>query len=282
MKFSNKNVTQKQYRQVIRFFDCANYIYLDQIKNVKFNRISGYKKSKDIFNRIYYDFTTISRLIDEKDVLNSATILRKVFEDIIYIIATSFDKTIVVTIDSKPLEFRNVLKNNCEAIFGDSIIPEFFDYIYEYLCKIIHPCSLKELMSHINANPINRKYVINAIKFMMLTIEYIFLTFINKNSQIDNSLNESVWATCWLVNLFNCIRYSQHSKKNMRIVKKYLVNDMKSKYVNKVNTENLDFVKYVKDNPKDFNDIRDGILEKVQYEIKSSKYCSEVDSIING
>lgn len=282
MKVSSDIITSKQYRQVLRFFDCTNYIYLDQIKNVQFNKISGYKKSKDIFNRIYGDFIVIDKMLNEKELLNSATLLRKVYEDIIYIIVTSYDNKFVVTIDSKPSEFRRILKNHCVDIFGDGITPDFFDYIYEYLCKIIHPCSLKELISHIYANPINRKYVLNSIRFMMLTIEYIYLSFINNNNNVDNTLNESIWAMCWLVNLFNSIRYYHHSKKSMRIVKKYLINDIESKYINRVNTENTDFAKYVQNNPKEFEDIRDGIIERVQKEIKRSKYNDDVDLILRG
>lgn len=281
MEFRRNKSDIKQYRDAIKFFDCASFIYLDQIKNVKFKKVSGYVKSKDIFNGIYEDFIVVGNLINQKDIINSATILRKVYEDIIYIIATSFDRKLIVTTDTTPKVFRKVLKDNYQSLFSDSISPDFFDYIYSYLCKIIHPCSMKELISHVQMNHINRKYVLNCVRFTLLTIEFVYLDFINKKANTDNSLNESVWATCWLVNLFNFVRYLKSNHKHKRIVEKYLINDNNSKYINEKEEEIKDFCEYIRENSVEFESVKKEILDKVKCEIENSGYSEKINELLH-
>lgn len=122
----------------------------------------------------------IAILNDCQDLLNAATVLRTLYENIIYIIATSYDKEIKTTLDTSPGELRKVLVENCSSIFTDYFEPDDLNNIYKYLCKIIHPCSLKELVSYMNKTIKYKNYLLGNLKYMMLVIEYMYLNFLNK------------------------------------------------------------------------------------------------------
>ena len=99
---SNKNLyTQKinNYKKYVRILNCANYIYLDELHNFEFKKISKYTKSKYMYDKVIMDFELVNELIDNKDLLNAATILRTLYENIIYIIATSYNKDFIIDLD---------------------------------------------------------------------------------------------------------------------------------------------------------------------------------------
>lgn len=164
----------------MKFLECANYIYIDQIQQFEFKKISEYKKSKEIFISICKDFLLVNELLKREEVLNAATILRKVYENIIYIIATSFDKNLKVDLDIQAKAFRVILENNCNELFGDYIEKEDFNQIYVFLCKLVHPSSLKECIAYLENTNKYRMYMVSNIKYIMVTIEYIYITFLNK------------------------------------------------------------------------------------------------------
>ena len=72
------------YKKCMRILNCANYVYLDEIDKFEFKKISKYKKSKNLYNKITHDFQLANELIDKQDLLNAATILRTLYENIIY------------------------------------------------------------------------------------------------------------------------------------------------------------------------------------------------------
>lgn len=168
------------YKKSMKLLNCANYVFTDEIDHFEFKKISKYTKSKPTYEKVKADFKLVNELIDKQDLLNSAAVLRTLYENIIYIIATSYDRKIKTTLDTSPGEFRKVLVENCSSIFTDYFEPEDFNYIYKYLCKIIHPCSLKELVSYMNKTIKYKNYLLGNLKYMMLLIEYMYLNFLNK------------------------------------------------------------------------------------------------------
>ena len=63
------------YKKCMRILNCANHIYLDEIDDFEFKKISKYNKSKNLYNKITHDFKLVNELIDKQDLLNAATIL---------------------------------------------------------------------------------------------------------------------------------------------------------------------------------------------------------------
>ena len=266
------NSKYKQYKQVMRVLDCTNYIYLEHIKNLDFKKIGGYKNSKDIFNKIYNDFCVVNEMIEKQDIINSAVILRGIFENIMYVIATSFDKNIKVTLNSQPKDFRKVLEDNCEDIFSENIDKEMFYDIYSYLCKIVHPCSLKECVTYIEKNRIYNKYILNNIKYAMVTIEFIYLDFYNKIIMIEDELCNSLNDLMDYIFFYNLIQFNKSNLKFKNIAKKYFINDTSNQYVKKQQDSALEISEYIKNNPGEFNSRRDTTIKKVEDVLNKSIY----------
>ena len=57
------------YKKGIRVLRCANYVYLDEINSFNFKKISKYNKSKNIYDKVDYDFKLVNKLINNKDLL---------------------------------------------------------------------------------------------------------------------------------------------------------------------------------------------------------------------
>lgn len=122
------------YKKCTKIFDCVNYIFLDEILNFKFNKISKYSKSKYIFKKIVNDFRLVNYVLDKKDVINSGVLLRSLYENIMYLIATSHDKTLVVDLDVMPKKFKKILEDNCKKeLFERFFISLFHVLFYFYL-----------------------------------------------------------------------------------------------------------------------------------------------------
>ena len=266
------NSKYKQYKQVMRVLDCTNYIYLEYIKNLDFKKIGSYKNSKDIFNKIYNDFCVVNEMVEKQDIINSAVILRGIFENIMYVIATSFDKNIKVTLNSQPKDFRKVLEDNCEDIFSENIDKEMFYDIYSYLCKIVHPCSLKECVTYIEKNRIYNKYILNNIKYAMVTIEFIYLDFYNKIIMIEDELCNSLNDLMDYIFFYNLIQFNKSNLKFKNIAKKYFINDTSNQYVKKQQDSALELSEYIKNNPGEFNSRRDTTIKKVEDVLNKSIY----------
>ena len=49
---SNFIKRMKDYKKCMRFFDCANHVFLDEIDNFEFKKISKYNKSKSLYNKV--------------------------------------------------------------------------------------------------------------------------------------------------------------------------------------------------------------------------------------
>ncbi len=112
------------YKKCMKLLNCANYVFIDEIDCFEFKKISKYTKSKPTYEKVKADFKLINELINRQDLLNAATVLRTLYENIIYIIATSYDKKIKITLDTSPEELRKVLVENCSSIFTDYFEPE--------------------------------------------------------------------------------------------------------------------------------------------------------------
>lgn len=269
------------YKKCMRVFDCANYIFLDEILNFKLNKISKYSKSKYIFKKIVNDFRLVNDLLNKKDVINSGVVLRSLYENIMYIIATSYDKTLIINLDIMPGKFKKILEDNCDTIFTDYFEKEDFEALYKYLCKIIHPCSLKELLSYFEKTIKYKPYLISNMKYIMVTLEYLFLNFLNKKIGAESSFDLNLIDVCTYVNLININCFLNDVDKTQKFTKQYLFFDTNNKYI----TESK------KDLEMLYNDIITNadlieininqLLKETDNQINCSKYKDVVYDILN-
>ncbi len=271
------------YKKCMKLLNCANYVFSDEIDCFEFKKISKYTKSKPTYEKVKADFKLVNELINRQDLLNAATVLRTLYENIIYIIATSYDKEIKTTLDTSPGELRKVLVENCSSIFTDYFEPEDFNNIYKYLCKIIHPCSLKELVSYMNKTFKYKNYLLGNLKYMMLVIEYMYLNFLNKKIGNDESkfdLNFIDLST--YVNLMNASYFINDVKDSKSFIKRFFYYDTNNKYI----TDNQERLKEVYEtliNKKELveEDIKE-LTKALDTQIKESKYNEIISKILSG
>jgi len=272
----------KVYKKSMKILDCANYIYLDEINNFEFHRISKYRKSKCLYDKIICDFRLVNELIIRQDLLNASTILRALYENIIYIIASSFDKTLKITLDIKPGKLRRILEENCTTLFTDYFEIEDFDDIYSYLCKLVHPGSIKELLSYMGKTVKYKNYLLGNLKYIMIAIEYMYLNFLNKKIGNEESrFDLNLIDLCSYINFINVSYFIDDVKDNKSYIKRYFYSDINNKYINdnqkklkdsceKIINEKDWYTKYIK-----------LITEELNEQIKNSKYNEVVYKILN-
>lgn len=278
---SNFSKKLNDYKRCMRVLDCANYIYLDEIKKFEFHKISKYSKSRCIFNRTVKDFALVKDLLDKGEIINSAVLLRNVFENLMYIFATSIKKNMVVNLDINPVIFRNTVENNCSELFTDYFEKDDFNMIYKYLCKIVHPCSLKELLSYFEKTIKYRMYLVNNLKYILVTLEYMFLNFLNKRLGMFNEMDKGLIDVCTYANLYNINDFILNIDKTQRFIKQYGYYDTDNKYVKESNELFVSLYNEMSSNKESIEIDLTNLLKEVDKQIYANGYTEIVSDILN-
>ncbi|MBD9074431.1 hypothetical protein EGP91_00300 [bacterium] len=271
------------YKKCMKLLNCANYVFSDEIDCFEFKKISKYTKSKPTYEKVKVDFELVNELINRQDLLNAATVLRTLYENIIYIIATSYDKEIKITLNKSSRELRKVLVENCSSIFTDYFEPEDFNNIYKYLSKIIHPCSLKELVSYMNKTFKYKNYLLGNLKYMMLVIEYMYLNFLNKKiGNEESKFDLNLIDLCTYVNMMNITYYINDVKDSKSFIKRYFYYDTNNKYI----IENQEKIKVVYETLIDKKDLVEEDIKELtkalDCQVNESKYKVIIADILGG
>lgn len=271
------------YKKCMRILNCANYVYLDEIDKFEFKKISKYKKSKNLYNKITHDFQLANELIDKQDLLNAATILRTLYENIIYIIAKTYNKELDITLEIEPWRLRETLEKECNKIFTDYFEKYDFNAIYKYLCKIVHPCSMKELLSYMSKTVKYKNYLLSNLKYIMLVIEYMYLNFLNKKiGNEESKFDLNFIDLCTYVNLMNVNYFINEVKDSKSLINSYFYYDTNNKYITE-NQEKLKEVYEMLSNNKKLieEDIKE-LTKALDSQIKDSKYNEIICKILSG
>ncbi len=282
MKHNNYARKLVDYKKCMKVLDCAHLIYIDEISAFKFKGISKYNKSRYVYKKIESDFKKINFLIDEFDLFNAAAVMRAVYENIIYIIATSYDKKIKITLNTAPRELRNLIKKNCNCIFTGYFTEGDFDNIYDYLCKIVHPSSLKELTSFLDSKLKYKKYMLNNLKYIMIIIEYMYLDFLTKKAQKEDSKFDLNMADCCTyVNLVNISYFIEDLKDSATTLKRYLFYDTKNKYVEERTKICKQLSIEIKNNEYSIEKNVKELFKELDLQINNSKYVEQISQIMS-
>lgn len=169
------------YKKCMKLLNCANYVFTDEIDCFEFKKINKYTKSKPTYEKVKADYKLVNKLIDRQDLLNATAILRTLYENIIYIIATSYDKEIKTTLDTSPGDLLGNLKYMMLVI----------EYMYlNFLNKKIGNDESKfdlnfiDLCTHVNI--MNVAYYINDVKDSKSFIKIYFYYDTNNKYIIEN------------------------------------------------------------------------------------------------
>lgn len=270
------------YKKCLKTFECANYIFIDEIKSFNFKNVSGYSKSKPIYDKIVNDFNLVKDLIEKKDVLNAAVILRTTYENIIYIIATAYNTEIKISLSTDINELRDVLKKNCAAIFPNFFQPDDFnDLYYRPLSKLVHATSLKEIIAYFNKSIKYRDYILVNLKYIMLVIEYMYLCFLNKKiGNQESKLDLNLINYCSFVNFIN-INYFLNDIKDKQNLKKFFCYDLNNKYLIDNQKRVIGELNIINENKEMFESVIKKNTDELIMQISESKYNEILLEIIN-
>lgn len=280
MKVSNYVKKINDYKKCMKMLECAHYIFINEIANFEFKRISKYTKSRNIYIKITNDFKTVNKLLDQNDLFNSSTILRTLYENIMYIISTSYNNKMIITIDTYPGKFRKVLEDNYDDLFTGYFEKEDFNDIYKYLCKIVHPSSMKELVSYLDNTIKYKAYMLNNLKYIMVTIEYMFLNYLNKKiGNEENSFYLNLINCCTYVNLVNISCFLDGIKNGMSVVKRYMIFDTNNKYIEENERIGKQLVDELNSNKETIEINIKELTKELDHQINSSIYNEQVNEM---
>ena len=170
LEHKNKNFS---FDKTIRILDISNMIYIDMIKNIEFREISDYKKSKYMFKEISEELEEVNYLLGKEKTLMAVCILRNVFEEIMYIIATSIE-TVDIDIMTKASYFYKIVADHCDELLY-SYTSEDIKELYGYMSKITHVTNVKEAASYLVGNKQIKEATMTEIK------EYFDNEYFNKS-----------------------------------------------------------------------------------------------------
>lgn len=263
----------------MRFLDSAHVIYVGEMKKIDINSFNKRSQSKYITEKIVADFELINILIDNYDLINAATILRATLENIFYIIAVNYDKKLKISLETTISDFRKVLKENENDCFFDSVDLDTLNRAYKYLCKLVHPCSMKEYLSYLTSTRKYRKYMQNNMRFVMVFIEYVYLSFLYKDDT-SNSFYDVTAELTIFSNVYNIGAFSQKLKENKNFYIRFFFNDMDNKII-KENQEIIDEIKdALKNNPATIGTRLNYLINQFDTLLAQTEYCDVVNSIL--
>ena len=227
LEHKNKNFS---FEKTLRVLDISNLIYIDMIKHIEFKDISDYKKSKYMFKEISEELEEICNLLDKGKTLMAVCLLRNVFEEIMYIIATTIE-SIDIDIMTKANYFYKIVANHCDELLF-SYTSEDIKELYSYMSKITHVTNVKEATSYLVGNKQIKKYINNEIKYIELIIENIYLEFINRKLGIDNNMCNNIMIISSYVDLINVIYFTANSIGEHKRIELYFFGEKNQKYLN--------------------------------------------------
>lgn len=276
LEHKNKNFS---FNKTLRILDISNIIYIDMIKKTKFKEISNYKKSKYMFKEISEELEEVNDLLNKEKTLMAVCLLRNVFEEIMYIIATTIE-IVEVDVMTKANYFYKIVADHCDELLYSYASGDIKE-LYSYMSKITHVTNVKEAASYLVGNKKIKKYVNNEIKFIVLIIENIYLEFINKKLGIDNNMCDNIMIISSYVDLINVIYFTANSTGEHKRIELYFYGEKNQKYLNEKREQMIqEFKKLQKSNAKITKTIN-VISKELDKQIKERNYIDIVKKIIN-
>ena len=254
-------------------------IYINMIKNIEFKEISDYKKSKYMFKEISEELEEVNDLLNKEKTLMSVCLLRNVFEEIMYIIATTIE-TVDIDIMTKANYFYKIVADHCDELLY-SYTSEDIKELYSYMSKITHVNNVKEAASYLVGNKRIKKYINNEIKFIELLIENIYLEFINKKLGLDNSMCDNIMIISSYVDLINVIYFTANSTGEHKRIELYFYGEKNQKYLNEKREQMIQEFKGIEKSNVKITKTVNKISKELEKQIEKRNYTEMVNNILN-
>ncbi len=276
----NKN-KHFSFIKTMRLLDIGAYIYSDIIENFDLENVTNYKKSKYITNELNKQFNTVFEFIDTGKTLMAICILRNIFEELMYIMATSLDIEIDLSPDTKAGYFKLIVIDNMGKLLSDNFEKNDIREIYSHLSKLMHVTNLKEAVSYLSKTNKYNKYITNEIKFLTLMIQYMYIDFYNYKQKIsDMEICTNIMLFSSYAEFINEIYFIANSEKGQVRLKKYFYGEKNQKYLTKKNEEIISILKDFKISKDQINITIKRVSKELNKQLADSKYFEQVNKII--
>ncbi len=276
LEHKNKNFS---FDKTLKILDLSNMVYIDMIKNIQFKDISNYKKSKYMFKEISEEFEEVNNLLVKEKTLMAICLLKNVFEEIMYIIASTIEE-VDINVKTKANYFYTMVSNHCDELLY-SYSSEDIKELYSYMSKVTHVTNVKEAVSYLVGNKKVKKYINNEIKFITLTVENIYLEFINKKLKTDNSMCNNIFVISGYVDLINIIYFIANSTGEHKRIELYFYGEKNQKYLNEKRDQMIqDFKDFQHSKTKETQTINK-IFKELKKQIEERNYTELAKKILN-
>lgn len=274
----NKNFS---FDKSIKILDISNAVYIDIIEKYDFKSITNYKNSKYLFKEISNELNEITELLNNNKTLMAVCLLRNVYEEIMYIIATSYCDNLDIDFMTKAGYFKDIVADNCNELLGDIYTSDEIKEIYSYLSKITHVTNIKEAVSYLSGNKRIKGYIVNEIKYVSLIIENLYITFLNKKSKLDNSMCDNIISVAGYVELINTIYYVANSTGETKRIESYFYGEKNKKYLEKQKELMISDFKELQSNKDELSRSIKIISKELDKQLAENNYTEMVNKILN-
>ena len=274
----NKNFS---FDKSIKILDISNAVYIDIIEKYDFKSITNYKNSKYLFKEISNELNEITELLNNNKTLMAVCLLRNVYEEIMYIIATSYCDNLDIDFMTKAGYFKDIVADNCNELLGDIYTSDEIKEIYSYLSKITHVTNIKEAVSYLSGNKRIKGYIVNEIKYVSLIIENLYITFLNKKSKLDNSMCDNIISVAGYVELINTMYYVANSTGETKRIESYFYGEKNKKYLEKQKELMISDFKELQSNKDELSRSIKIISKELDKQLAENNYIEMVNQILN-
>ena len=274
----NKNFS---FDKSIKILDISNAVYIDIIEKYDFKSITNYKNSKYLFKEISNELNEITELLNNNKTLMAVCLLRNVYEEIMYIIATSYCDNLDIDFMTKAGYFKDIVADNCNELLGDIYTSDEIKGIYSYLSKITHVTNIKEAVSYLSGNKRIKGYIVNEIKYVSLIIENLYITFLNKKSKLDNSMCDNIISVAGYVELINTMYYVANSTGETKRIESYFYGEKNKKYLEKQKELMISDFKELQSNKDELSRSIKIISKELDKQLAEDNYTEMVNKILN-
>lgn len=278
LEHKNKNYC---FDKTLRILDISNSIYIDLIQKFDFKSVSNYRKSKYLFKEISDELNNVFDLLAKEKTLMATCLLRNVFEEMTYIMATSIQEDVDINIMTKAGYFNDIVSNNCAELFGNVFVPLDIKEIYSYLSKITHVTNVKEAVSYITGNKLIKKYINNEIKYVALIIENMYLTFLYKKANINDSMIDNIMVVSSYVDLINLIYFIAYSTGEQKRLESYFYGSRNQKYLKEKKDQIIEDFKYIQSSNGEISKNINKVSKELENQLKVNNYMDIVNTYLN-
>ena len=259
------NKMKIERKKAERVLDLFHWVNMNELNSITENNVSKYKNSAFTFREIKREIEYAYALLNEGKCLMAVTILRNVFEDLMYFFATGINNNLRITTETKPGELRRIVKENADNYFDGLFVDTDFNDMYEHLSKMVHVTSIKECINYLDSRSRYRVYIATELKYETVSIECMLMQFLSKKGKYRNDLQRDtlmVASTMSIVNAMSMTAVFKH--KHNKKIEGFFYDDRSRNYLRSKSQNVVEELQYL-------NNESDRVLNSVNQSIDNLK-----------